>query len=55
MAEENDVTKPVPNSEKFKPQNVQDEGEAGSPKEGNGPDLPRGSESKVRRKSMNRS
>lgn len=51
-----DVTEPQSNAEKFKPQNVQEDGKAG-PGLGDSTDrdLPRGSESHVRRKSMNRS
>lgn len=56
MAEEKDVIKPASNAEKFKPQNVQDDGK-GRPETdtGIGKDLPRGAESEVQRKSLNRS
>ena len=61
--EQSDPTKPTPNDEKFKPQNVQDPvstveppsaNEQASPDTG-GQDLPRGSQSEVGRKSRNRS
>jgi len=58
-----DPTKPTPNSEKFKPQNVQDPvstvepatANADKPADTGGQDLPRGSQSEVGRKSRNRS
>ena len=58
-----DPTKPTPNDEKFKPQNVQDpvspveppSANANKPADTGGQDLPRGSQSEVGRKSRNRS
>ena len=57
MAEKQDPTKPVSNKEKFKPQNVADEGHGQPGKSGrsaremNQADIARGSEGDVRRSS----
>ena len=50
-----DVTKPISNAEKFKPQNVQEnaKGGPGLPRN-NGVDASRGAEHHLQRKSMNR-
>jgi hypothetical protein len=57
MSENKDPTKPTPNSEKFKPQNVADPQstvepptrDGSKPADTNGEDLPRGSEPEARR------
>lgn len=57
-----DPTKPTPNDEKFKPQNVKDPvgtvepptANADKPADTGGEDLPRGSESQAGRRSRNR-
>lgn len=54
MSKPQDVTKPVSNSEKFKPKNVQDEQRQGGPDNSTGVDAKRGAEHHLQRKSMNR-
>lgn len=49
-----DVTKPVSNAEKFKPQNVQESGKAGPGLDTKGVDASRGAEHHLQRKSMHR-
>ena len=57
MSDQNDPTKPTPNSEKFKPQNVQDpqatteppSANANKPSDTGGQDISRGSEPEVSR------
>ena len=57
MSDKQDPTKPVSNKEKFKPQNVADEGHGNPGKSGrlaremDQADIPRGSEGDVRRSS----
>ncbi len=59
---DSDPTKPTPNDEKFKPQNVQDPigtaepptADADKPADTGGKDLARGSESQAGRRSRNR-
>lgn len=56
MSHDTPPTEPVSNAEKFKPQNVQEDGKAGpAVNAGSGPDAPQGSEHHLLRKSMNRS
>ncbi|ANU07701.1 hypothetical protein [Paraurantiacibacter namhicola] len=53
--EPQDVTEPLSNAEKFKPKNVQANGKAGPGlPSGNGPDISRGAEHHLQRKSMHR-
>lgn len=63
MSDTTDPTKPIPNDEKFKPQNVAEPGATSEPpaRDGDKPadtggrDLPRGSEPETRNSSNNRS
>jgi hypothetical protein len=54
MSGDKKPTEPIENSEKFKPQNVQEDGKAGPAVNATKPDASRGAEHHLQRKSMNR-
>lgn len=54
MSDKTDVTKPETNAEKFKPQHQQEDGKFGQDAATSAPDVSRGAEHHLQRKSMHR-